>query len=81
MLIGLIALAGGLAEAKVRTLGGSLLLLAIAWFPNQVAGATGRLNVGPAVSRASSPWVLLVFAWLMLLFLGLATILGSDSRD
>jgi hypothetical protein len=60
-----LSLTGG--ENRYRAVLGLVVILAAAWFPNQVAGATGRLSPGGFVTRVSNPWLLLAVVWLLLL--------------
>lgn len=62
-------------EDLIKSVGFFFLLGAIAWFPNEVAAATGRIGIRPAVSRPSHPWFLFIAAWLFLLPLGFFAIL------
>ena len=76
-LVGVSALDRGFEQEQFRLVLGLALLLAIAWFPNQLAQATGRFGVGRYVSRPSHPWVLLIVAWLLLLVFALAALFGG----
>jgi hypothetical protein len=40
---------------------------ALAWFPNEISRATGRLGIGTPIRRPSNPWVVLFLAWIFLL--------------
>jgi hypothetical protein len=71
----LYAWAVGWSEELIRAAAILVLLGAIAWFPNEVAAATGRLGIGPAVSRPSHPWFLFVAAWIFWCLIGIVAIL------
>jgi len=66
------ALSVGWSEDLLTAGAAFVILGAVAWFPNELAAATGRLGAGPAVSRPSHPWVLLVIVWIFLLMMALA---------
>mgnify|MGYP001060570270 CR=1 FL=1 len=53
-------------DAGPRLLLGSVLLFAVAWFPNEVAAGTGLLGMRPAVTRASHAGILLGIVWAFL---------------
>ena len=61
--------------ASPRLLLGSVLLFAVAWFPNEVAAGTGRLGMGPAITRASHPGILLGIVWAFLALFVVAAVL------
>src|SRR5262245_26976982 len=57
-----------LGAPPFRLLAFLVLPMSIAWFPNQVASATGSLGVLQRVTRPSPPLPLLILAWVLLLF-------------
>ena len=75
-IVGAYALGDGLVLG-FRGIFAFAFLVAIAWFPNQLARATGRMGVGTAVSRPSHPWVLLIIVWMLLLVFALGVFFGG----
>ena len=72
VLAAFIVISLGRREELVKLLPLLVLLGAMAWFPNEIAAATGRIGFRTAVSRPSHPWILFVLVWLFLLLFGLA---------
>jgi hypothetical protein len=66
-IIGFYIASVGLGPQLIRVLAGLTLCIAMAWFPNQVARATGRIGGQTGISRPSHPRIALVVAWLLLL--------------
>jgi hypothetical protein len=58
----------GFVQHSLLQLALSLFLpIAVVWFPNQLARATGRLGVSPKITIASPPRAVLALGWVILL--------------